>query len=47
MLIVDVLSFLFLMHDYSLDMWMFKKEVAQRKLCVEGNGPVKGATMNF
>ena len=23
------------------------KELAQRKKCVEGNGPVKGATMGF
>ena len=28
-------------------LWYHLKEVAQRKLCVEGNGPVKGATMGF
>ena len=26
-------------------LWYQLKELAQRKLCVEGNGPVKGATM--
>ena len=30
----------------SQPLWYHLKEVAQRKRCVEANGPVKGATMD-
>ena len=53
-ILISKSSFIMWQHDLEIHddiiirpLWYQLKELVQRKLCVEGNGPVKGATIGF